>query len=149
MAFQAKRSGDRFRIHDGSVVPKGYSASYTAPAPTVGHLVKVDTATNDGVLRCAGGDPPYGMGYSINSGNGTISTLRFARIHSIVLEYQTAPALGDKIAAHGSSGTIPIDGVLRDRIITDNVDGVGTVTALDSPLTGLCIVEFPAEQIGT
>jgi len=149
MAFQAKRGGDRFRIHDGSVVPKGYSASYTAPAPAVGHLVKVDTATNDGVLRCGNGDPIYGLAYSTNSGNGTISALRFARIQSIVLEYETAPALGDKIVAHGSSGTIPIDGVLRDRIITDNVDGTGTVTALNSPLTGLVIVEFPAEQIGT
>jgi len=60
------------------------------------------------------------------------------------LEYNVAPARGDSITANGTAGVIPIDGVLRDQIITDNSDGVGIVVALDSPVTGLCIVEFPA-----
>jgi len=155
MAFTKSLGGDRWRIHHGSVVPKKFSASYTAPAPAVGHLVKIDSVAaggagvNDGVLQCAAGDPPYGMVLSVNSGNNTLSVLRFAKIQSVVLEYQTAPAIGDKIACHGSAGTVAVDGVLRDRIISDNTDGVGTVVALNEPVTNLCVVEFPAEAQGT
>jgi len=143
MAFSKSLSGDRWSLtHIGTVVPKTFSASYTAPTPAVGHLVKRDPAINDGVLRCASTDEPYGMVLSVNSSNGTLSILRFARIQSAILEYASAPSRGDSIAANGTVGVIPIDGVLRDQIITDNSDGVGVVVALDSPVTGLCVVEF-------
>jgi hypothetical protein len=143
MAFTKSRAGDRWSINMvGTVVPKAFSGSYTGPTPAVGHLVKRDTAINDGVLQCGSGDEPYGMVLSVNSGNGTLSVLRFARIQSIVLEYASAPNRGDSIAANGSAGVIPIDGVLRDQIIADNSDGVGVVVALDEPVTGVCVVEF-------
>ncbi len=68
MAFSKSLSGDRWSLtHIGTVVPKTFSASYTAPTPAVGHLVKRDPAINDGVLRCASTEEPYGMVLSINS----------------------------------------------------------------------------------
>lgn len=156
MAFSRSLSGDRFRIHHGSIVPKKPSASYVAAwnttntTPLVGDLVKLDSAANDQVLQCVAGDVPYGMVYSINSGTGaianwTLSVLRFVKTQSVIFEYNGAFAVLDNIVADGSLGTIKIDGVLRNRVKHDNTNGSGTVVAKDSPVTGLAVVEFPRD----
>jgi hypothetical protein len=155
MAFARTRSGDRLQIHFGSIVPKQYSASYVAAwaagaapggkaqvAPLVGDLVKLDTATDDGVLQCVASDVPYGMVYSINSGNGTLSVIKFAKVVSVELEYSTAFSRGNGIQANGSPGVIAIDGVFRDQVKPAGT--FGYAVALDKPRTGLVVVEFNA-----
>ena len=155
MAFVTRRGGDRLNISfTPSTVPKGFGASYVAawaaaltPAqtvPQVGDLVKIDTSANDLVKQCVASDVPYGMVWSVNSSNGTLSIVKFAATRQIILEYNGAVTIGHSVQANGTPGIIPIGGVYRNQVKDATfAAGSGVIWAVDEPRTGLLIVEFP------
>src|SRR5437588_5829911 len=119
MAISFSRSGDRFALRAGSSIPKTYATARYA-TPKEGHLVKQDTTSgfNDGVVQCVASDVPYGRVLSVNSGDGTLTVLKFQKVVAEVMETATGvtAVLGHQVQANGSAGTIPIDGVLRDQV---------------------------------
>lgn len=155
MAFTTRRGGDRFNISfTPSTVPKGYGASYIAAwaaalatpqtVPQVGDLVKQDTSANDLVMQCVANDVPYGMVWSVNSSNGTLTVVKFAATRQIILEYNGAVTRGHSVQANGTPGVIPIGGQLRNQVKdVAFAAGSGVIWAIDEPRTGLIIVEYP------
>jgi hypothetical protein len=156
MAVVFKRSGDRFLKQQGiSGVPKTFSsnANYVAAwnttrtTPNVGDLVKIDTATDDGVLQCVASEVPYGIVDSVNSNNGTLTVIKFSKAFSLILEVPATSGVtrGHSIQANGSLGTLKIGGNLRDQVkdVAFAV-GSGTIVAIYQAGTpGLIVVEFP------
>lgn len=138
MAFNLPTAGDRF-IPELHVRPWKAVSGYTTPLE--GHLVKQDTSGNRLINQCADGDVPLGMILRDN-GNGVYSVWEFRAGATVVLQYSSTFAVGDKIVSHAAAGTIAVQGKLRDQIKHDNTNGIGTVTAKDSPATGLCEVAF-------
>ena len=140
MAFQISTSGERLNMRSGNVKPKRPVSTYTTPVK--GHLVKVDTTGNDLVARCADGDTPYGIVWSVNNSNGVLSVLELARCD---LAFETSGTVnrGDKIVSKAGTGTLTTGGFVRDTVKTDNTNGVGTVVATATPITGMVIVRFP------
>lgn len=162
MAFTRARSGDRLGVQFvPSSVPKAFGSNYIAAwaaalatpqtVPQVGDLVKPDTTAllNDGVRQCVANEVPYGIVISLNSSNQTLSVIKFSKATSLIFEYTgAAPVLGNSIQADASAGTIAISGVLRQRVhvggapFANPPTGIGLVVAIDSPRTGLLVVEF-------
>jgi hypothetical protein len=139
MAYQSPTNGERLNIQN-SCRPWRPVGSYTTPVK--GHLVKEDTSGNGLVARCASGDIPLGMVWSVNNGNGVLSILEF-QDNVIELEYTGTFAVGDHIVANGTTGTISIGGFVRDVIKRDNVTpGSGLVTSKDALRTGTATVRF-------
>lgn len=158
MAFTSIRAGDRFGQRSTSNVPKStavatYANSFSGSptTPLAGHLVVYDYSANDLVMRCPASTVPYGLVESINSGNGTVSVWKLAKVFSMVLEYVGTPGVGTlvrgaRIQANGTIGTIPIGGILRDQVKAvakaAPETGIGVIVALDEPRVGLMVVEF-------
>ncbi len=154
MAFNLRRSGDRFLKAQGiSAVPKGYGANYLAAwavtalqtVPAVGDLVKQDTSGDDLVQQCVASDVPYGIVDSVNSGNGTLTVVKFNKTFSLILESNNSPTRGHSVQANGTVGTIKIDGVLRNQVKdVAFAAGSGLITAFTAVgSVWLVYVEYP------
>lgn len=141
MAFQKSTSGERLNLYTGNMKPWRPNAAYTTAGPARGDLVKQDTSGNGIVNICSSGDVPLGMVWSVNSGNGTLSILEF-RDCVLVFQYTGTFAVGDKIVANGTNGSVLIGGNARGVVKHDNVNGKGFVEAVDLPSSGLCTVNF-------
>jgi len=147
MSLTKNSAGDDF-FRYYNLRPYAQAASYGSPnAAALGDLVRLSSATQDAVQRCAAGENPLGIVISINASNGTLSVAEFTGGVTIILEYTgSAPVVGDptngKVWSNGDRGTIYTS---RDRV-TRNSSGTGIVIAVDaaSPAgTGTAVVRWP------
>jgi len=141
MAFAMGTVGDAY--HFGwNQYTKVAKSTYTTPK--AGDLVILSSVTANEVDILAANTNPAYIVDSINQGNGLLTVTRLVVGACITLPYTGSVALGDKVEGDGTANThsATLD---RSSVRTDNVNGVGTVIAVDTDTNygvGLCVVEF-------
>lgn len=139
MAFTMPMQGDKF--NERHMVLKQAKSGYTAAA---GDVVVGDTTLPNCVDLIAADEALYGMVMSLNgrTDSSTLSVQEFTPGTYCGFAYTGSVAVGDKVEF--SSATQ--DTVLgRTKVKTDNTNGSGIVTAIDTDTpwgTGYCLVRF-------